>query len=115
MESLDDILMGNRKGPCLSLYQPTHRSHPEKQQDRIRFRNLVKLLEESLRTKYPDRDAAALLAPFDTLAADERFWNRALDALAVLGAPGVFRVYRLQRPVGELAMVAESFHVKPLL
>ena len=115
MESLNDILTGSREGPCLSLYQPTHRSHPQKQQDLIRFRNLVKVLEESLRTKYPDRDAAALLAPFNALAADERFWNHALDALAVLGAPGLFRVYRLQRPVDELAVVADSFHVKPLL
>jgi hypothetical protein len=59
MESLNEILTGSREGPCLSLYQPTHRSHPQKQQDLIRFRNLVKLLEESLGTKYPDRDAAA--------------------------------------------------------
>jgi hypothetical protein len=115
MESLNEILTGSREGPCLSLYQPTHRSHPQKQQDLIRFRNLVKLLEESLGTKYPDRDAAALLAPFNALAADERFWNHALDALAVLGAPGLFRVYRLQRPVGELAVAADSFHLKPLL
>ena len=39
--------------PCLSLYQPTHRRHPENQQDPIRFRNLVKELEASLRQKYP--------------------------------------------------------------
>ncbi len=32
--------------PCLSLYQPTHRTHPDKQQDPIRFRNLLKELEE---------------------------------------------------------------------
>jgi hypothetical protein len=25
--------------PCLSLYQPTHRHHPENRQDPIRFRN----------------------------------------------------------------------------
>jgi len=27
----------------------------------------------------------------------------------------MFRVYRLQRPVPELAIVADSFHTKPLL
>ena len=31
--------------PCLSLYQPTHRRHPEREQDPIRFRHLVKALE----------------------------------------------------------------------
>ena len=27
--------------PCISLYQPTHRHHPNNKQDPIRFRNLV--------------------------------------------------------------------------
>lgn len=115
MDTLSELLTGSQEPPCLSLYQPTHRSHPESRQDRIRFANLVKELAASLAAGYPDRDAEALLAPFHGLAADERFWNRALDALAVFGAPGLFRVYRLQRPVGELAVAADSFHVKPLL
>jgi hypothetical protein len=29
--------------------------------------------------------------------------------------PGVFQFYRLQRPVPELVVVVESFHVKPLI
>ena len=28
--------------PCLSVYQPTHRSHPANAQDPVRFRNLLK-------------------------------------------------------------------------
>jgi hypothetical protein len=115
VDSLNDILKGRNEGPHLSLYQPTHRSHPENQQDPIRFRNLVRSMEESLRRHYAGSDAGALLAPFDALASDERFWNHALDGLAVLAAPGVFRVYRLQRPVDAFAVVTDSFHVKPLL
>ena len=101
--------------PCLSLYQPTHRSHPDRQQDPIRFRNLVKALEESLRETYPTREIERLLEPFHALAADVSFWNHTRDGLAVLGATGVFRVHRLQRSVPELAVVADSFHTKPLL
>ena len=101
--------------PCLSLYQPTHRRHPENQQDPIRFRNLLKALEQSLRQKYATRDVRPLMEPFQTLAEDSGFWNHALDGLAVLAAQGVFRVYRLQRPVAELAVVADSFHIKPLI
>ena len=33
----------------------------------------------------------------------------------MLRAPGMFRVYKLQRPVPELAVVADSFHTKPLM
>lgn len=101
--------------PCLSLYQPTHRHHPENQQDPIRFRNLVKVLEESLLQRYPTDEIRPLLDPFLALADDHDFWNHTLDGLAVLGARGMFRVYRLQRPVSELVVVADSFHTKPLM
>ena len=108
-------ILGTPEPPCLSLYQPTHRHHPDNQQDTIRFRNLVKALEESLRQKYSTRDVRPLLEPFQNLAEDHSFWNHTLDGLALLASPGVFRVYRLQRPVAELAVVADSFHIKPLI
>ena len=103
------------QSPCLSLYQPTHRAYPQRQQDRIRFENLLKSMEESLRRNYPKRDVDPLLNPFRKFVNDSEFWNHALDGLAMLGAPDFFRVYRLQRPVPELVVVADSFHIKPLL
>ncbi|MCD6672397.1 MAG: hypothetical protein LT106_06030 [Burkholderiaceae bacterium] len=108
-------LLQAREGPCLSLYQATHRRHPDNQQDPIRFKNGVKALEESLRRQYPNRETRALLEPFHALAENAAFWNRSLDGLAVLGAPDFFRAYRLQRVVPERAIVADSFHLKPLL
>jgi len=101
--------------PCLSLYQPTHRHHPDNQQDPIRFKNLVKALEKSLLQKFPKIAIQPLLAPFQALADDHDFWNHTLDGLAVLGARNIFRVYPLQRPVPELAVAADSFHTKPLM
>ncbi len=108
-------ILENCDPPCLSLYQPTHRNHPDNQQDPIRFLNLVKALEESLGRQFPAAETRQLLEPFHALAEDHQFWNHTLDGLAVLGAKGVFRVYRLQRTVAELAVVAESFHTKPLI
>ena len=101
--------------PCLSLYQPTYRHHPEIQQNPIRFRNLVKVLETSLMEKYAIQDIRALLEPFHRLADDFAFWTHQRDGLAVLATSSLFRVYRLQRRVPELAIVADSFHTKPLL
>ncbi len=119
MKSYDTIrlpaLLGEREGPCLSLYQTTHRTHPDNQQDPIRFRNLVDELEQSLRREYPSRDVQALLAPLRELAGDFAFWQQALDGLAVLRSTDLYKVLRLQRPVGDVALVAESFHIKPLL
>lgn len=101
--------------PCLSLYQPTHRHHPDNQQDTIRFGNLVKTLEKSLLQKFPNVEVQLLLKPFMALADDRDFWNHTFDGLAVLGTKGLFRVYKLQRTVAELAVVADSFHTKPLM
>jgi len=103
-----------KERPCLSLYQPTHRRHPDNQQDPIRFRQLVKALETSLHQQHTTGAVKALIEPFEALAEDHDFWNHTLDGLAVLGAPGLFRVFRLQQPVPELAVVADSFHTKPL-
>ncbi len=108
-------MLGRYEPPCLTLYQPTHRRHPENQQDPIRFGNLVKLLEESLEENYPDEKTQPLLEPFLDLADDESFWNHTLDGLAILSAKGIFRVYKLQRPVAELAVAADTFHTTPLL
>jgi hypothetical protein len=114
IESLAELTSAHQ-APCLSLYQPTHRHRLENQQDRIRFRNLVKELETSLRQKYPAVETRILLEPFEALAQDQAIWNHTQDGLAVLGGPGLFRLFRLQRPVAELAVVADSFHTKPLL
>lgn len=108
-------LFSSCQPPCLSLYMPTHRRHPENQQDPIRFRNLAKKLEDSLRQKYSKEEIRPLMAPFLALADDREFWNHTLNGLAVLAARGLFRVYKLQRTVVELAVVADSLHTKPLL
>ncbi len=101
--------------PCLSLYQPTHRRLTESDQDPIRFRNLVKELENGLVDRLPKGEVQALLEPFHDLAADHDFWNHNQDGMAVLATQDLFRVYRLQYTVPERAVVADSFHVKPLL
>src|SRR5690606_7869217 len=119
MDSLaNDFASGTFDGalpPCLSLYQPTHRAHPDNRQDLIRFENLVRSLGESLRQKYSRREIDPLLEPFHSLARAKTLWNQALDGLAVRRSANALRVYRLQRPVPELAVAADSFHVKPLI
>ena len=93
---------------CLSIYQPTHRHAPENQQNPIRFRQLVQALATSLR-HHSTADASRLLAPFEALGQNDEFWHHTLDGLAVMGGEGLFRVFKLQRPVPELAMVDDSF------
>jgi len=108
-------LLSAHESPCLSLYQPTHRHHPGNQQDPVRFRNLVKELDQSLQKKYSTEEIRPILEPFEALSRDHDFWNHTRDGLAVFGAPGLFQVFGLLRATPALAVVADSFHTKPLL
>lgn len=115
VEDLKALLAADTNGPFISIYQPTHRQHPDNQQDPIRFRNLVKQAEASLQSEYSKGQVESLLARFHALADDADFWNHTADGLAVFGSADLFRNVRLQRPMPELALVASSFHVRPLL
>jgi len=108
-------LLTDHEPPCASLYQPTHRHHPENQQDPIRYRNLLREMETSLRRKYPTREVGPFMEKFQALAHDDRFWNHRTDGLAILATAGSFQIFELQRAVPELLVVADSFHIKPLL
>ena len=108
-------LLAKRDAPCLSLYQPTHRSFPERQQDPIRFKHLVRQLEDSLKQQGRAEQAKSLLKPFHDLIDDPDFWNANRDGLAVFGAKDYFEVFRLQRSVPELAVANDRMHLKPML
>jgi hypothetical protein len=114
IEAFTDVL-AERDGPCVSIYLPTGRRFPESQQDPIRFRNLLSEVERSLGSALHAEARDALLAPLHELATNERFWKHTLDGLAVLRAGDFYKVWKLQRPVPERAVVADSFHTKPLL
>lgn len=107
-------LLATEQAPCLSLYMPTHQKHPENLQDIILFKNLLQQMEESLMQKYSSGEVQKYLEPLEALADDNTVWNHTLKGLAVFSAKEVFKVVRLHKSVDELAMVADSFHTKPL-
>lgn len=107
-------LLSVQAQPCLSVYMPTHRSHPENLQDPITFKNLIKKSEASLAGQYDENEICIFMEPFKALAEDPEFWNYTLDGLAVLGSKDMFRVFGLPVTVPELAIAADSFHTKPL-
>jgi hypothetical protein len=101
--------------PCISLYQPTYRYSPDNKRDPIVFRNLVRKIEDSLKQKYHKGDIDLVMKPFYQMEEDNDFWNKTMDGLAILANSHQCVVYRLQRPVKEFAVVADSFHIKPLI
>ena len=108
-------LFDERQGPCISIYMPTERQFTGRQDDTSRFRTLLGRASASLKSEHSEDAIATLMAPLHELAGNERFWEHTLDGLAVLRAPDYYKVYKLQRTVPERAIVADSFHTKPLL
>lgn len=112
-ELIQELLAVNQS-PCLSLYMPTHQTHPENLQDSILFKNLVQQLEESLIQEYSAGEVLKYLEPVKSLLNDDKIWNHTFNGLAVFSAKGIFKVVRIHKSVKELAIVADSFHTKPL-
>ncbi|MCX5845068.1 MAG: hypothetical protein NTW12_01710 [Deltaproteobacteria bacterium] len=109
-------LMNKQKAPCISLFMPTYRTGAELQQNQIRLRNLLreaeeKLLDGGLRTA----EAKALLEPVSGLLGNVIFWRQQSDGLAVFLSADVFSYYCLPIDFDELIVVADRFHVRPLL
>lgn len=114
----DDLraLIEQGERPAVSVYMPTHRAGTEVQQDPIRFKNLLREARDRL-TKQGLRstDAESMLEPGRRLLDDEVFWQHQSDGLVAFADPSAFRHYRLPYSFEELVVVAERFHVKPLL
>lgn len=101
---------------CISIFMPTHRAGAQIQQDSIRLKNLLREAEEKLTDGgLRGADASDLLAPVEELQENDDFWRHQGDGLALFLAPGEFYLYRLPIELNELTVVAERFHIKPLI
>lgn len=107
-------LLQSKSGPCISLYMTTHRQHPGTEQDPIRFKNGLKEAERLLSDRHPPEEIRELLDPVASLPSAE-FWRHQADGLAVLRSRDVLEEFRLPLRVPELVVVADSFHVRPLI
>jgi len=109
-------LMEKPEGWCVSMYMPTHRSFPETKQDPIRFKNLLREAEERLKAAgLRSPDAKKMLKQAQPLLKDSLFWQHQSDGFAAFVHSGGFSHYRLPLRLDELVVVADRFHIKPLL
>lgn len=116
--SVDDVraLISHRDGPCVSLYMPTHRGGPQVRQDPIRLKNLHRTSEQTLIEQgHRSPDVRSWLASLDSLEEKTDFWRYQSDGLALFIAPAFFRVFRLPLRFDESVIVADRFHMSPLL
>jgi hypothetical protein len=107
-------LLGERKGPCVSVFLPTHRRPDGANEDRLRFRSLVEKARKKLEAVVAPRAVPRLAASLERFA-DGAFWRDSLDGLAVFSAPQFTRHWRIPMEMPERVVVANTFHVRPLI
>ena len=100
----------------ISLYMPTHPIGWEQQQNPTRLKNLLTRLKKDL-SEYGLRrpDIEGLLRPAEELLLDPDFWQHQSEGLAVFLSNDFSRTYRLPTKFEELLIIANNFHIKPLL
>jgi len=107
-------LLAPHPAPCVSLFLPTHSRPPDAEQDPVRFKNLLGTATGLLHTEYASKDTNALLEPLQALL-DGDFWRQQTDGLAVFRSLDLMLHYRIPLSLPELAVVADTFHLKPLI
>ncbi|KJH70712.1 baeRF7 domain-containing protein [Aliterella atlantica] len=115
--SLDELktLVENPQKPCISLYMPVLKAGAEFKQNPIRFKNLIRQVEQRLdEIGILEPEASALLKQAQELDTLE-FWENHDDGLAIFISPQLFRYYSLPVEFQELVVVSDQFHLKPLL
>ena len=108
-------LLKEQGGLYISLYAPMERSG-DTQQNPIRFKTLLseaekRLSEHGLR----ESDIKDFLSPVKKFQQNSLFWEHQSDGLAVFLSKGSFLHYRQPYRFKELVVVADHFHIKPLL
>jgi hypothetical protein len=101
---------------CISLYMPTHPIGREQQQNPTRLKNLLTRVKKDLSEyglRRPNIDE--LLHPAEEVLSDPDFWQHQREGLAVFLSNDFSRTYRLPTKFEELVIIANNFHIKPLL
>jgi hypothetical protein len=101
---------------CISMFMPTHRTGKETEQDPIRFRNLLRKIENSLLDKGIRRpDVVEIIKPAENFLQQAGVWQHMSDGLALFFSANSFETFRLPLKFDELVVITQSYHLKPLL
>lgn len=110
-----DELLAPRRGPCLSIYLPTHRFGPEAAHDHVVLERLLDEARHEVALGHPRVDTRKLLRPVVDLLRDADLWRHSQDGLAIFVAPTWLRVVRAELPFDPAVSVGERFSISPLV
>lgn len=107
-------IMEKGKSPVISIYIDTNIKKPDRLENSIRFKNLVREAQEAIKDKEV-RGFRDLFSLFKQMEDDAIFWEGATEGMAILADEEECIVYKLPINVTSRAIVSDSYNIKPLL
>ncbi len=108
-------ILSDHSDPKVTLYVPTHRDTNYNEEDRIRFGNLIRMVEKKLE-KTTDKDTKeSMVQSLKVMKDDRTLWNQRGEGFCIFANAKAIVVHVLQNPVQEMAIVGQRFHKKPLI
>lgn len=117
LTEFDPLYFAQTHAPAVSLYLPTNRRWPESEQDRIRYKNLLARAKTELEENYDKETRRELYHALSDLSEqdDPGFWKNLGQGLAMFATGDNVWAYRLNYPVPQSLLVADTFHIRPLI
>ncbi len=100
----------------VTITMPTEKIGDERQQNPIRFKNLLSSAAEQLKQRgMKETDAADYLKPAKELLGQPLFWSNMEHGMAVYLTTDYFEVFKLPYDMKEMVYVNKEFRITPLL
>ena len=101
---------------CVSIYIPTEQLGKAVEKNPVRLKNQLAEAEEQLTDMgLRPPEAKELLEPAYQLLPDDGFWQLQSDGFGLFISSDAFRFYRLPYSFDAMTVVADRFHLKPIL
>jgi hypothetical protein len=110
-------LLAPHQPPCISIYLAVNRASAPANETPVHFRNVIDEVGQQFGEQSFSRAAAneAAIERLKRVLDDASLWQGDREALAIFASPDYSQVIELRRPVERTVIVADSFHVKPLI
>ncbi|MEO9255531.1 MAG: hypothetical protein ABI305_08335 [Tepidiformaceae bacterium] len=107
-------LVAQQEYPSVSILMPTHRAHPETQQDPIRLKNLIEQARRRLEEEVGKRPSWPLMERLEGLA-EEIDWRQNMEGLALFANDNFSTFERLPFTVDERVSIDRNFETRALV
>lgn len=110
-------LLKEHTPPCISIYHPVPRENAPGQQTPVHFQNILDEVRQQIGGKvgYGHEHAQAAIRQLEGALNDSNLWAGDRQGLAIFASATHAHVIDLRIPVDRTVIIADSFHVKPLI